>query len=325
MWERKSFILLLQKTDRMKQKTCIGGGIYNFDIIVERDYPEGFIIGKRNKFSERILLEEVGGTCGNVMCMLPYLGVQAFPIAHFDLSTEGLQMKEDLKRYGSDVRFVQNSEKGGTTLLRCVHKLDAEGKPTMTFRATSPGSRFPRRKHPRGRDEAPAFIEALDFVPDVFFFDTAESGYRVIAQAFRAKGTLVYYEPEGSEPQPRFLQGVQVSDVIKFSGERITDTSFCAEFTDKLFIQTLGAKGLRFNLCGHGWQEIPSFPNDKVVDWEGAGDWTTAVFIKELCSRDILSVNRMTDDDIRLCLTEAQRVASRSVGFMGSKGMIHAG
>ena len=56
----------------MKQKTCIGGGIYNFDIIVERSYLEGFVVGKRKKFSERILSEEIGGTCGNVMCMLPY-------------------------------------------------------------------------------------------------------------------------------------------------------------------------------------------------------------------------------------------------------------
>ena len=291
----------------MKQKTCIGGGIYNFDIIVERSYPEGFVVGKRNKFSEQTLSEEIGGTCGNVMCMLPYLGIQSYPLAHFDLSPQGLQMKDDLKRYGADVRFVQNSDRGGTTLLRCVHKLDAEGKPAMTFRATSPGSRFPRRKHPRGHDEAPAFLESLDFVPDVFFFDTAESGYRVIAQALREKGTLVYFEPESVEPWSRFLHGIQVSDVIKFSGEKITDTSFCDPYTDKLFVQTCGAKGLRFNLCGHGWQEIPPFPNDSVVDWEGAGDWTTAVLIRELCNNGLLSVGKMSDDAIGTALGLAQR------------------
>ena len=303
--------------------TCIGGGIYNFDIIVERSYPEGFVAGRRNKFSERILSEEIGGTCGNVMCMLPYLGIQSYPLAHFDLSPQGLQMKDDLKRYGADVRFVQNSDRGGTTLLRCVHKLDAEGMPAMTFRATSPGSRFPLRKHPRGRDEAPAFLEALDFVPEVFFFDTAESGYRIIAQALREQGTLVYFEPEGTDPWSRFLHGVQVSDVIKFSGEKIADTSFCTSFTDKLFIQTCGAQGLRFNLCGQGWQQLPPFHTDNVVDWEGAGDWTTAVLIRELCNNGLLSVKDMTVDAIRNCLTEAQRVASRSVGYMGSKGMIN--
>jgi hypothetical protein len=43
-----------------------------------------------------------------VAAILPYLGVQTFPVAHFDQSEQGLQIKEDLQRYGADVRFVQN-------------------------------------------------------------------------------------------------------------------------------------------------------------------------------------------------------------------------
>ena len=160
-------------------KTCLLSGNFALDTIVTRDYPDGFVVGKSNKFTETIVAETVGNTCGNVACMLAYLGVQTFPIAHLDLSEQGVQIKSDLERYGADVRFVENRASGGTTLLRCTHKRDkTTGEHTVSFRATSPGSRFPKRRFLRVRDEAPAFMENLDFTPDVFFFDAAEAGLR---------------------------------------------------------------------------------------------------------------------------------------------------
>lgn len=305
--------------------TCLLGGVFNLDIIRERKYPDGFVVGKRNRFEESDILRCVGGTCGNVSCMLPYLGVQSYPIAHFDLSAEGLQLKSDLERYGADTRFVRNSASGGTTLLTCTHKRDRKtGEHAITYRATSPGSMFPRRKAPRGRDEAPAFLAALDFRPDVFFFDSPDSGYRVIAEGLRTKGTLVYFEPESDKELKKFLDAVGKSDIVKFSGEKVSDRSFCDGYADKLFIQTLGADGLRFKLRGGDWQKVDPVPNDNVVDWEGAGDWTTSQFIASLCRRGLLSVDKMTVENVRECLDEAVRTASRSVSYMSSKGMIDA-
>ena len=262
-------------------------------------------------------------TCGNVAAILPYLGVESFPVAHFDQSEQGLQIKEDLQRYGADARFVQNSANGGTTLLRCTHKRDKmTGEHTVSFRATSPGSRFPRRRFLRVRDEAPAFVEKLDFVPDVFFFDAAEAGLRYLAAELHNKGTLVYFEPESDADKAKFLKAVEVSDIVKFSHEKVSDLDFVAQKPDKLFIRTMGAEGLEFNLCGQGWVKIAPVPNDNVVDWEGAGDWTTSQFVACLCERDILSISQMTVDTVRECLEIACSTASRSVSYMGSKGMI---
>ena len=298
-------------------------GNFALDTIVTRDYPNGFVIGKANKFTETVIVESVGNTCGNVAAILPYLGVQSFPVAHFDLSEQGLQIKEDLQRYGADVRFVQNSANGGTTLLRCTHKRDKmTGEHTVSFRATSPGSRFPRRRFLRVRDEAPAFMEKLDFVPDVFFFDAAEAGLRYLAGELRNKGTLVYFEPESDADKAKFLKAVEVSDIVKFSHEKVGDLDFVAQTPDKLFIRTMGAEGLEFNLCGQGWVKVATVPNENVVDWEGAGDWTTSQFIACLCEKEMLSVAQMTAETVRSCLEVACRTASRSVSYMGSKGMI---
>ena len=307
------------------KKTCLLGGNFALDTIVTRDYPNGFVVGKSNKFTETIAAETVGNTCGNVACMLAYLGVQTFPIAHFDLSKQGLKMTEDLQRYGADIRFVENSASGGTTLLRCTHKRDkTTGEHIVSFRATSPGSRFPKHRFIRVRDEAPAFIEALDFVPDIFFFDAAEAGLRFIADELHRRGTLVYFEPESDADKKKFLKAVEVSDIVKFSHEKVADLSFVDHYTDKLFIRTMGAEGLEFNLCGQGWVKVAAVPNDNVVDWEGAGDWTTSQFIACLCERDILSIAQMSIESVRECLEIACQTASRSVSYLGSKGMIDA-
>lgn len=190
------------------KKSCLLSGNFALDTIVTRDYPNGFVVGKTNKFTETIVTECVGNTCGNVASILPYLGVQSFPIAHLDLSEQGLQIKDDLHRYGADVRFVENSANGGTTLLRCTHKRDKiTGEHTTSFRATSPGSRFPRRRFLRVRDEAPAFIENLDFVPNIFFFDAAEAGLRYLATELQKQGTLIYFEPEGDAEKKQVIEG----------------------------------------------------------------------------------------------------------------------
>jgi sugar/nucleoside kinase (ribokinase family) len=306
-------------------KTCLLSGNFALDTIVIRDYPNGFEIGKSNKFTETVVTECVGNTCGNVACILSYLGVKTFPIAHLDLSEQGLQIKSDLQRYGADVRFVKNSINGGTTLLRCTHKRDKmTGEHSTSFRATSPGSRFPRRRFLRVRDEVPAFMENLDFKPDIFFIDAAEAGLRYLAGELRKQGTLVYFEPESDADKNKFLKAIEVSDIVKFSHEKVTDMTFVSQYTDKLFIRTLGAEGLEFNLCGQGWVKVASVLNDNVVDWEGAGDWTTSQFIACLCENDIVSISQMTVNSVREYLELACKTASRSVSYLGSKGMIDA-
>ena len=98
--------------------------------------------------------------------------------------------------------------------------------------------------------------------------------------------------------------------------------AFITQYTDKLFIRTLGADGLEFNLFGQGWIKVASVPNENFVDWEGAGDWTTSQFIACLCERNILSIQQMTAEAIHECLEIACETASHSVSYLGSKGMI---
>ena len=41
----------------MIMKTCLLSGNFALDTIVTRDYPDGFILGKNNKFTETVVTE----------------------------------------------------------------------------------------------------------------------------------------------------------------------------------------------------------------------------------------------------------------------------
>ena len=231
-------------------KTCMGTGNYSFDIITRREYPNGFVVGKRNKYVEKIMTMEIGNTCGNVITMLPYLGVKTFPVAKLDVSPQGYQMKRDMKAYGADVRFVDNTLKGGTTILRCMHKLDDQGNPTMGHKGSTAGkpwtgmSARPCRKYLSSQNgEVETLVNSMDFTPDVFFFDVAQAGHRILAEKLRKKGTLVYFEGDSDghkiEDEKRrtaakraFLRCVEVSDVVKMSAELVEDLSFADDYQD---------------------------------------------------------------------------------------------
>ena len=300
------------------KKTIIGSGIYNLDTIVVRDYPDW---PRLRPFTDNVVLEEVGGTCGNVMCILSWLGWEVRPLACLDDSPEGLKITEDLKRYGCDCRYVTNTPGGGTTLLRCTHKKTADGEHVMSVRAGSPGgSLFPKRHFLRARDEAPAFLETLEEAPAVFFFDDPAAGNRLIAKELHKRGSLVYFEPSKVVSNAD-LEAVAISDVIKFSDENVPDVSFVDAYKDKVFIQSMGAKGARFKFKGEPWVMIEDATNESVVDTEGAGDWLSSEFINAI----IGAGKDFTYEDVRNALLTAMGWAGVSVRYMGSKGLIREG
>jgi len=297
-------------------KSVIGTGIFILDTIMVREYPAW---PEMRPFEDKVVLEEVGGTCGNVMSILAWMGWNVRPIACLDDSPEGLKITEDLKRFGCDCQYVSNTPYGGTTILRCTHKLDKEGKHTMSVRAGSPGgSRFPKRHFLRARDEAQVFLDQLIEMPSVFFFDDPAAGNRLLAKVLKERGAMVYFEPSKVATNAD-LDAIKASDIIKFSDENVPDVSFVDDFHGKLFIQTMGPKGVRYKYKSRPWVFIEGERSDNVVDTEGAGDWFTSAFINALAE-----AGSMEYETVMSAVKAALVTSSKSVGYMGSKGLIHA-
>ena len=106
--------------------TCLGSGNIYLDRIIVREYPEG--CEKQRTFIDNLQYEEVGGTCGNVMAILPHLGVSTFPMLRSDLGRESSVIKESLEEYGADTRFVSSEPDGGCYILDCNHRQDKDGR-----------------------------------------------------------------------------------------------------------------------------------------------------------------------------------------------------
>ena len=301
--------------NRVKEKnglTCLGVGTFPLDNLMV----------KHSKDDVETIYQHVGGTAGNVMSILAWMGWHSLPAARLDDSEVGLQLKADLESYGCDTRYLTNTPDGGTTILDIIHKTGRDGKPKTAYLAHSPrGGRFVNHRFWTLK-QAQELFDSLEEMPDVFFFDRCAPGNILLAQLFHERGVLVYYEP--NEPVDRnFLRAVAASDIVKVSNEKHPDVSFIEGFTDKLFIQTMSEKGLRFKLRAEGWITIPPEHNPHVVDGEGAGDWTTSAFIHEMGHHRMLTFDRIHLPNVTHCLEEAQRVASQSVSYIGAKGLIH--
>ena len=292
--------------------TCLGVGTFPLDNLMIR-HTDGNV---------EVIYQHVGGTAGNVMSILAWMGWHTLPAARLDDSEAGFQIKSDLESYGCDTSLLTNTSDGGTTILDITHKTGCDGKPKVTFIAHSPrGGRFVNHRFWTLK-QAQALFESLEQMPDVFFFDRCAPGNILLAQLFREQGVLVYYEP--NEPVDRnFLKAVEASDIVKFSNERHPDVAFTDNYDDKLFIQTMNQEGLRYRLRGREWQPLEPVQNPHAVDGEGAGDWMTSSFIHALGKQGLPRIPSIQTVVLESCLMEAQRVASESVSYIGAKGLIH--
>lgn len=308
-----------------RKPIIIGSGQYNWDVIKVREYPNGFVPGKRNPHIEKTLFEEVGGTCGNVLCFLSYLGWDVRPQVKVIDSIEGHKLADSLKSYGCDTQFIKFDVKGGFSGLTCIHRKNRHtGEHELGLKGFGPNnSQFRKITELRVKDEVPDFLSSLKETPDVYFFDHHnEAGPRMIAKELGKRGSLIYYECENCKDWKKFLKSVEVADIVKFSDENVPDVSFCDDYMDKLFIQTQGSKGMRFSLKGGEWINIAPVEIETVIDWEGCGDTVTAVFLNELYKIGLPKISELTEDDVRLGLEVASEKAALCAQYVGSKTWI---
>jgi fructokinase len=166
-------------------------------------------------------------------------------------------------------------------------------------------------------------IARIDFVPKVFFFDRVSPAILRLANAFKEKGSAVFFEPSSRGGDVKtFNKCVEVADVVKFSDQRIKDHHQFDDVEDKLFIQTQGAQGLTYRL-NSGWTHLEPMVNDNVVDTAGAGDWTAAALINELYKdKEKQEIFHFTPAAIAEALNAAQRIGAQSCSYEGARGMM---
>ncbi len=295
----------------MTKKTILGSGMVTLDQL--------------QKFADDTVSEEyVGGTLGNIMMIMAHYGWHAVPIARLDVSADSEKIVADMQACGADLRHVMREQGGKTPVIFQRNYIKRDGSRGKSIGAPAGRSRFIPFS-PITKKHAQAIIEAAaGTVPDVLVFDRAWPAYIDLARHFGAKGSLVYFEPEGISPanQRNVERLVALSDVVKYSAKRIKDTSLLEDSTSKLLIETRGGEGLRFRLHG-AWHAVaaPELPGE-FMDEEGAGDWTSATFIHLLADHGVRSIANLSAGDCATLLARAQEKGAENCCCQGARGLM---
>lgn len=273
----------------------------------------------------RVTYRGVGGTTGNVLSILAFLGWRSVPVVRVGSDAIGREVLREFSALGIDVRHM-GADASLETPLTFQFAAQPSGAPRYGFECPSCGKarRFRRELIDTG------FRAALDDVSstNVFFFDRVTPGAVEMAQTARESGAVVFFEPSTIGPDAAlFAMALRASHVVKYSAERIAGS--VSDLLDSGFveIQTMGARGLRFrkHSLAPDWVTLPALPVSGIADTSGAGDWCSAGFIHALdqlaqdCAPQDLSYNKIYDS-----LRKAQAIAALSCRHIGARGLMRA-
>jgi len=289
-------------------RVAVGTGFLPLDLVYRDDEPAK-------------LKAYAGGTCGNVLAILGFLGWGAYPVARHDTSRIGQLIKEDLKRWNVHLDFM-NQEPAALppVVVQRVFRRP-RGSKTHSFLWTCPGcgAQLPTYKPVLAKtvsEVSPRLPKA-----SVFFFDRVSRAALDLAASCSKKGAVIVFEPS-MIGDPRLLaEAFRVSHVVKYSQQRISDVREVTQVDQPaLEIETLGAAGLRYRRPGSKWKEMESFHADHILDTSGAGDWCTAGILHSLCQNGLKGLLKASSDEIRHGLRIGQAMGAWACQFEGARG-----
>jgi sugar/nucleoside kinase (ribokinase family) len=271
-----------------------------------------------------------GGTCGNVLSILAYLGWDAFPVARLNGDPASQRVKQDMKRWGVRLDFAGCKPTSHTPIIIQEIRRRRDGTPTHRFSWTCPhcGQWLPGFK-PVTRESIEAVAPELEG-SHVFFMDRLSRAALTLATEASEQGGIVVFEPSGKSDPKLMAEALKLSHVVKYADERLTgvEGAMTRGSATLLEIQTLGSKGLRFRRRSgrgvSGWKQLPAITPPRLADTCGSGDWCTAGLIAKLGNRGKAGLRKSGVKAVEAALQYGQALAAWNCGFEGARGGMYA-
>lgn len=304
-------------TAAAKKSTIFGTGLIALDLVmsVEPDAP---------------IRSWAGGTCGNVLSILAYLGWNSFPIARMNGDPASQRVKADMKRWGVRMDFAGCGPKSHTPIVIQRIRKGRDGIPTHKFSWSCPrcGKWLPGFRAVT-KDAVETVAPSLNGA-SVFFMDRLSRAGITLARLASDLGALVVFEPSSKSDPKLFAEALKVAHVVKYSAQRMQaiqgvmskGSSVLAE------VQTLGSDGLRyrhrFGERMSGWAKLNAVRASILADTCGAGDWCTAGLIAKSATGGLQGFKKGGEEGIRQALRFGQTLAAWNCGFEGARGGMYA-
>lgn len=293
----------------MNNNVCVGTGLVALDIILND-----------NKKTEPLIT--AGGSCGNVLTILSFLGWDSYPIARLDGSEATQLILEDLTKNNVNTSLISEKEDGSAPII--IHRIltDRNGNPKHRFEFRSPktGKWFPNFKPVLNKNVSD--LEPKLPLANFYYFDRLNRSSIELAKINKKNGATVFFEPSSIGNEKMFAEALEVTDIIKISSDRISDYKDKFQETDvTLEIVTLGADGLDFRYKNNEWLHSEPIKIDGLIDSAGAGDWCSAGIIETL-SKKQKNIDNLNTDEILDCLNYGQKLGAINCLYIGARGLM---
>lgn len=291
--------------------TVIGTGLIALDVV----------LNERRAVEPRLW---TGGTCGNVLAILAYLGWQAHPVSRLKSDAASRLVHKDLKRWGVDTRLLSIHPVAPTPIIIHRLRLTAQGEGFHSFSLHCPdcGAHLPSF-----RPVPLAAVDSLSSLPSasVFFADRVSAGILGLAQRCAKAGAIVVFEPSGIGDESLFERMMQLAHVVKYSNDRLADLPLKLSQGACLEVQTLGKGGLRYRsslagLSKKTWVHCDAYAVQSPTDTAGAGDWCSAGILHIIGRGGLRGLKRITSSRLESAMHFGQALASWNCGFEGARG-----
>lgn len=302
-----------QSNASLSKPSVVGTGLIALDVIINADDP-------------RLSKRWTGGTCGNVLIILSYLGWDSYPVSRLNGETASRRVLRDLKKWGVHLDFTKSEPLVDTPII--IHKISRNGAGEavhrFSLRCPHCGSWLPTYK--AVTSSTAQLVATKIRSPKVFFLDRVSRGSLILAKASADKGALIVFEPIGIEDPRLFREALEITHVLKYSEERMHELGeLKLQARPLLEIETLGHRGLRYrsklaSCKTNGWQRLDSYKVRQVKDTAGAGDWCTAGIVHQLGQGGFKRFQKTTTAELQDALRFGQALAAWNCGFEGARG-----
>lgn len=266
-----------------------------------------------------------GGTCGNVLTALAYLGWKSYPVARLRGDAASKRIIEDLQLWGVNLDFVSLSDSGSTPVVVQHIRQARDGQRSHSFSRKCPacGAWLPWYKAVRVAN-VPDLTTRLPKA-DVFYFDRTSRAAVTLAQHARNEGALVVFEPSAESEPNQLADALEAAHVVKVANDRVNGNSAILKTKSPLLvIETLGSSGLRYVWSDgkkrRSWKKLQAFEVESLRDSAGAGDWCTAGIISSLGSLGPQGLAEAPASTIQTALMKGQAMAAWACRYDGARG-----
>jgi fructokinase len=299
-----------------RRPVCVGSGFVALDLIY---------IGHGHAEPD---FSFAGGSCGNVLTILAFLGWDAVPVIRLKDDMEAARLIADLEKWRVNTRFVRQEETGITPVVvqRICTSINGDPYHRFEWRSPSTGLMLPRYR-PLPQRIALEVSSQLPR-PKVFYFDRAAPSAIFLACRARELGSLIFFEPSSIGDPELFAEAVGLADVVKYASNRLQPEHIpLMKKCPKLEIQTMAAEGLRFRWRGGeqraNWRRLPATKVKSFKDAAGAGDWCSAGIIHILAKSGHTGFARGNDGRLLHALRFGQQLAALNCAYEGARGAMY--